>query len=202
MKQVTAKELQTLDPKGFDKAYYHWCSHGPYDDWDEWLIDSFKCDMHVVGVRVERVHYNSRPGLAQFDGHVDITQFMRCLRLDEKYPALALAVQSDGSYVSVREGRYGNSYSLSEELYYTTPSGIFTYLDQDAWEGLVYEQLLEADIESDIEEFCTDKCRELAKAMEKEYDDLTSVEAFIESCECNEITFEIEGEEHEVPIEG
>ena len=67
-----------------------------------------------------------------------------------------------------------------------------------------YDQLSQADIESCIEEFCNRACAKLARDLEDDYEHLTSVESFIESCECNEITFDIETEEekeHEVHCE-
>jgi hypothetical protein len=200
MKEVTAKELQSLDPKRFDKEYYEWCENAVDYDWWEWLDDSFKCDMTEAGVRVERIAFSTYPARAMFDGHVDVAKFMEHLILDEKYPALYLAVKQDGSYVSVREGRYGNAFSMTEHLYNTEPEGIFAYLDAHAWEELLDEQLTFAGLESSIEEFCTDACHKLAKDLEADYDHITSVESFIESCECNEVTFEIEidGEEHEI----
>jgi hypothetical protein len=198
MKLVTAKELQTLDPKRFDKEYYAWCENAADYDWWEWLEDSFKCDMTEAGVRVERVYFDTYPAKARFDGHVDMAQFMEHLILDEKYPALYLAVKQDGSYVSVREGRYGSAFSMTEHLYNTEPEGIFAYLDAQAWEELLDEQLSLAGLESSIEEFCTDACHKLAKDLESDYEGITSVESFLDSCECNEIEFEIEGDDHEI----
>lgn len=201
MKQVTAQELKVLDPKRFNEEYYGWLENAADYDWWEWLEDSFKCDMTEAGVRVERITFNTYPAKAQFDGHVDVAQFMEHLILDEKYPALYLAVSQDGSYVTVREGRYGNAFSMNEHLYNTEPEGIFKFLDAQAWEELIDEQLSEAELESCIEEFCADACHKLAKDLEADYDHITSETAFIESCECNDILFEIEtdeGEEHEV----
>jgi hypothetical protein len=193
--EVTAKELQTLDHRRFDEEYNEWVQYSADHDWYEWLHDSFKCDMREAGVNVERIVFDTYPASAKFDGHVDITQFMRHLILDEKYPALYLAISQDGSYMTVHEGRYGNSFSLTEHLYNTAPEGIFQYLDSQAWEELIEEQLYDSEIETRIEQFCADACHRMAKQLEDEYDNITSVEAFIESCECNEITFEIQTEE-------
>jgi hypothetical protein len=195
LKLVTAKELQVLDPKRFDKEYYAWCEYAVHDDWWEWLQDSFKCDMTEAGVRVEKIQFDTYPASAMFDGHVDVAQFMQHLILDEKYPALYLAVKQDGSYVTVRAGRYGNAFNLNEHLYNTEPEGIFKYLDAYAWEDLLNEQLTFAGLETCIEEFCSDACAKLARDLEADYEHITSVESFLESCECNEISFEIEIDE-------
>lgn len=192
MKLVTAKELKELDPKRFDKEYYAWLEYAADYDWWEWLEDSFKCDMKEVGIHVEKIQFDTYPRHAMFDGHVDVAKFMTHLILDEQYPALALAVAQDGSYVSVRAGRYGNAFNLNEHLYNTSPEGIFKYLDEQAWEELIDEQLCQSELETRIEEFCTDACARLARDLEADYDHITSEESFIESCECNEISFEIE----------
>lgn len=201
MKEVTAKELQELDPKRFDKEYYKWLEYAADYDWWEWLEDSFKCDMKEAGINVERITFDTYPARAMFDGHVDMRQFMEHLRLDEQYPALYLAVAQDGSYVTVREGRYGNAFNLNEQLYNTGPEGVFAYLDDQAWEELIDEQFSDAELETRVEEFCATACRKLARDLEADYEHITSVESFIESCECNDITFAIEtdeGTEHEV----
>ena len=201
MKQVTAKELQELDPKRFEREYHAWLEYAADYEWWEWLEDAFKCDMQEAGIRVERITFDSYPWHAMFDGHVEVGKFMRHLILDEQYPALALAVEQDGSYVSVREGRYGNAFCLTEHLYNTAPEGIFKYLDDQSWEELIDEQLCMSELETRIEQFCTDACRKLAHDLEDDYAHITSVESFIESCGCNDVTFAIEtneGTEHEV----
>ena len=191
-REVTAKELQELDPKRFDKEYYKWLEYAADYEWWDWLEDSFKCDMKEAGINVERITFGSYPWNAQFDGHVDLRQFMEHLILDEQYPALYLAVAQDGSYISVREGRYGNAFNLNEQLYNTGPEGVFAYLEERAWEELIDEQFSDAELETRVEQFCADACARLARDLADNYDHITSEESFVESCECNEVTFAIE----------
>jgi coenzyme F420-reducing hydrogenase alpha subunit len=82
----------------------------------------------------------------------------------------------------------------------TAPSGVFANLDQLAWEELIDEQEREADLATAVVEFCKELAAELYKDLEAEYEHLTSKESFIESCDCNEVLFdiEIEGEEDEI----
>ena len=192
MRLVTAKELKELDPKRFDREYYGWLEYAADYDWWEWLEDSFKCDMKEAGINVENIQFDTYPRHAMFNGHVHVAQFMQHLILDEQYPALYLAVEQDGSYVTVRSGRYGNAFNLNEHLYNTSPEGVFKYLDAQAWEELIDEQLCQSELETRIEEFCTDACARLARDLEADHEHITSVESFIESCECNDVTFEIE----------
>ena len=58
-REVTAKELQELDPKRFDKEYYGWLENAADYDWWEWLEDSFKCDMREAGINVERIAFDT-----------------------------------------------------------------------------------------------------------------------------------------------
>lgn len=200
-REVTAKELQELDPKRFDRQYYAWLEYAADYDWWEWYEHSFKLDMNAAGVTVDRIGFDSYPWRAWFSGRVDMREFMEHLRLDEKYPALYVAVEQDGSYVTVSNGRYGNAFSLNETLYNTEPDGVFKFLEAHAWEELLNDQLYEASLETEVEEFCATACHQLARDLENDYDHITSVESFIESCECNDVTFEIETDEeveHEV----
>jgi len=82
----------------------------------------------------------------------------------------------------------------------TAPSGVFENLDQQAWEELIDEQEREADLEDSLLKFCKELAAELYKDLEAKYEYLTSKESFIESCDCNEVLFdiEIEGEEDEI----
>jgi hypothetical protein len=71
-------------------------------------------------------------------------------------------------------------------------------LEQDAWDVLVEEQYYAAGLEDELQSYVDDACRDLYQRLRDEADHLLSEESFIESCECNEITFEIEEEDHEV----
>lgn len=198
MKHVTAKELQEIAPKRFDKEYYAWLEHvGGYAWWD-YLDDAFKARMEGLGVTVSDIQFTSFPWSATFEGRVDVASAMRHLLIDEKYPALYLAVDADGSYVRVNDGRYGNTFSLCDSLGSSEPSGIFKHLDSEAWDELVEEQLEASNLENAIESMCNSECEQLARDLEDAYDAMTSVEEFIESCSINDETFEVEEEEDEV----
>jgi len=51
--------------------------------------------------------------------------------------------------------------------------------------------------ENELQSYVDEVCNNLYRMLRDEYEHLTSEEAFIDSCECNEITFEIEGETNE-----
>jgi hypothetical protein len=58
----------------------------------------------------------------------------------------------------------------------------------------VDDQWRESYIEEAVREFAQEKADKLHEALRSEWDYLTSEEHFIESCEINEVKFEIEGE--------
>jgi hypothetical protein len=70
------------------------------------------------------------------------------------------------------------------------PSGIFAELDDQTWDGLVNDQLSDLSVEAEVLSFCENLAAKLYDDLELEYEHLTSEESFIESCECNEVTFE------------
>ena len=193
--QVTAVELKVLDPKRFEKEYWRWT---------EFIEEKFKEDMKPFGVQVKSISHSdlgSCGASAVFEGSVCLWTFMEQYKVDdvplsELYPAMYLAVKHDEAYARIVTGNRGRmEVSIYENTSYVAPLGIFSGLDENAWQELVTEQWTECDPHTTIEEFLRDKCSDLARDLEAEYEALTSEEAFLESCEANEITFELEIED-------
>lgn len=202
-RQVTAAELKELDPKRFEKEYWDWVSYSAlWDEWTESIEEMFKEKVAPFGARVESIEYDIVGVFtpqAIFIGAVAVDEFMEKYKvggvpLSELYPALYLAVCEDGSYVRVTSNyrRMGIHLDLREQVSTTDPVGIFAGLDPDAWEELLGEQWFACNLESQVRDFIDDQCGDLARDLEAEYEHLTSEEAFLESCEANEITFEVE----------
>lgn len=191
-------ELKELHPKRFEKKYAEWREHAAHDDWWEYVQDWFKERHAPQGVTVNSIQFSlyGQGAGAAFNGAVSVTKFMEHAGLHEKYLPLYLACRDDGSYCRVRATRNGYLTVYFEGAPGdTAPSGVFADLDDTAWAELVSQQFDESELEDAVYEFCRDICQELHTDLEKEYDHITSEEAFIESCEANEITFEIETEE-------
>lgn len=201
-KQVTAAELKELDPRRFEQEYYDWANN--YSLWDEWtdsIEGNFKEDVAPFGANVQSIQYDigGYNPQAIFIGEVSLTQFMKECKvegasLSELYPALYLAVCEDGSWARVSSNyrRLGMHIEMRDQLCLTDPIGIFSGLDAEAWQELIEEQWGACDLEFHVRNFIDDKCGDLARDLQAEYEHLTSVEAFLESCEANEITFELE----------
>jgi hypothetical protein len=204
LKDVTATELKELDPKRFKKEYEAWMEYAPQNDWADWIKEDYESTMRGEGIKVDNFYWDigySQSDGASFDGHVVIHEWMEVnSQYAEQYPALYLACKQDGSYVSARTGNRGQyvHFNLNESWWGTDPCGIFHMLDKDTWVELVENQSGSMDVETEIKSTCERFMSEMYYKLRDEYEHITSEESFIDSCECNEVTFEIEGEECEV----
>lgn len=200
--QVTAAELKELDPRRFEQEYYDWANNCALrDEWTEFIEEKFKEDTKPFGVRVDSTSYGdigACGAYAVFDGCINLWTFMEQHKVDdvplsELYPAMYLAVKHDESWARIESGRRGQMYvNINDGTCYVAPLGIFSGLDENSWQELIEAQWGECDPHTTIEEFLRDKCGDLARDLQAEYEHLTSVEAFLESCEANESTFELE----------
>jgi hypothetical protein len=204
MKIVTSKELQNLHPKRFQEEYSKWCEYALDYDWWDYVVECFTADVRPFGVTIgpHDVHFSvshCQSDYAAFTGRIDVADFMREKGWDETYPALYLAVSDCGDYATVSEMRsYGRVHYDGACIGNTYPSGVFQHLEQGAWDELVEEQYYAAGLEDELQSYVDDACRDLYQRLRDEGDHLLSEESFIESCECNDITFEIEEEDHEI----
>lgn len=189
---MNAAELKIADPKRFDKEYYKWAEHALDSEWWDSVKELFTMDCEPKGIYVGDISFDLR-GSAGFTGHINAAMFMERSGLAEQYPALYLAVRDDGSRGQVALTRNGNpSVSFDSYATQTAPSGMFSGLDQQAWEELIESQEAEADLEAAMQEEAVDLSNELYTMLCDEETYLTSEERFIEDCECNDITFETE----------
>jgi hypothetical protein len=189
---MNAAELKIADPKRFNKRYYEWCAHALDYEWWDFTVEMFTEDCAPKGVEVVDTSF-SIPGSAGFEGWVNVAVFMERSGLAEKYPALYLGVTDDGGRAKVSVTRNSNMrVSYDSYVNQTAPSGMFSGLDQQAWEELIESQEAEADLESAIQKYCNDLGNELHTMLRNEEDHQTSEESYIEYCEANDITFETE----------
>jgi hypothetical protein len=204
LKEVTAQELKALDPRRFKKEYESWMEYQPYHDWAEWLTDDFKAEMKCEGIHVDNFYWDisySQGDGANFDGYIQISEWMEANpQYAEQYQALYLACEQDGSYITVRTGNRGHNmhFNFNESWWGTEPCGIFHLLDKDTWCELVEDQASSASIEDEIRSTCERFMKDLYYKLRDEYENLTSEDAFVESCECNGVTFEVECEDDHV----
>jgi len=142
----------------------------------------------------------SQGDYATFEGTITVHEWMAVAKdgdqtYAEKYPAIYLAMMDYGDYADVTtsgrdcNGRVNLDFACIGNTY---PAGIFAGLEQEAWDELVEEQYNAACIEEALQAYVDDISRQLYRDVQDEYEHLTSEESFIESCECNDVTFEIE----------
>jgi hypothetical protein len=194
---LTVRELKDMDPKRFDKEYYHWCEYSVDDGWAEYLEGDFRERHAPQGVEARSIWYSlhGQGSYACFSGVVYVGKLMKHLKLDEQYLPLYLAMVDDGSYFKVDGSRRGSiQVDFDGAPWDTAASGVFSMLNTDEWNALVNEQYNESDIEGVAEQFCNDICHTLLNELEEDYEYMTSEESFIESCEINEVTFDIKTE--------
>lgn len=196
---MNINELKAQDPARFKQEYDKWVEHQCWDTyWSEGAQEGFKTDMALLGVEVEDIYFclgYSQSDYASFDGRIDFPQWMKNEGYDVNYQALWLAFQDYGSTIRVTD--YHNRPVVDWDRYYsvgdnTEPSGIFEGLDQDVWCELVESQLAAEPWEKLIDEWLREQARDLYMQLRDEYEYQTSEEQFIESCECNEVTFDDE----------
>lgn len=193
MPSLTVRELQEQDPRQFEKEYCKWCEHAVDYDWWVEIKEMYAEKYEPLGVRIDNIYFNLWRTEVAFEGRVELIDVMRHYGLDKEFMALAMAVEVDGSYISVYTHREAYMrLSVQEQLSYSEPCGIFADLPTDAWQEMVDEEWGRADLEAATKEWCEEIASEIGKALEAEYEYLTSIDMFIESCEFNEITFEID----------
>lgn len=203
MEAITAKELQTQDPKRFQREYSKWYEYALDYDWWDYMEEQLKEQLSPKGIRVEKIDFSlsySQGDYATFEGCIDTAEWMEATMdgeqtYAEKYPAMYLAMKDYGDYATVTAWHRSGSGWVNFDANYsgnTYPSGIFSALEQEAWDELVEEQYDHAGLEQALQDEVDNISRQLYRDLRAAYEHLTSEESFIESCECNDVTFEIE----------
>lgn len=191
------------DPKRFQSEYLKWTEYAADYDWWDYMEERLKETLAPAGVRVEKLQFSlsySQGDYATFTGSIDVAMWMETNKdgeqtYAEKYPAMFLAAQDYGerATVATRHRSCGATVNLDDSYVGNTyPSGIFSAMDQEAWDELVEEQRDAASLEQALQDYVDAISSQLYRDLQSEYEHLTSEESFIESCECNEETFETE----------
>lgn len=199
--EVTAHQLKELDPKQFEEEYRQWTKHAAGYEWWDFIEEGFKESCKPMGIDVTRICFDDYPWNAQFTGRVDVSKWMKHCKLDEKWYPLWLALDADSAYVRVvsenrRHGRL--DFEWCENIPYSTPIGVFADMPQEEWLDMLEHMWVQADLHTELKDFLHGLCQDLAHDLEKDYDHETSEETFLDSCECNEVTFTYEGDEDEI----
>jgi len=186
--------LKETDHARYLKEYYDWCSYAADHDWWEWVQEGFAEDCKSLGIRVNDIEFDN--GNATFTGRVNIAEWMKSQKLDEKWYPLYLAFEWDGSYVRVSPTYgYGHDSDWHDSLPNVPPIGVFSEMPVQDWEDMLQEMLMQFDPDTELRGFLADLRGDLASRLEQAYEGETSEERFIEHCEANEVTFEEDEDE-------
>lgn len=196
-------KVHELDKHAFEKAHAWYIDSVDTEQYAEHLIDEFVRDMATFGVDIEnargkpaypcvyfQLHYRSH---LVVEAQVRLDKFMKATGADETYPALYLAYIESPSRVGISVRRQC-MYAEADFCYWGEPLGLFAGLDIDAWNEMLNEQETLFNPEGTVLAFVQDKCSDLLKSLEDEYDYQTSKEAFLEMAQANEWTFDENGE--------
>jgi hypothetical protein len=210
MPQITAQELLEQDSERFQKEYSKWTEYNLDYDWWEYTQDHLKEKLEPAGVGVRTLQFSlsySQGDYATFEGSISVAMWMDVtkdgpdtedtLTYAEKYPALRLAMEDYGEHASVTTYHRSCGARVSMDggcIGNTYPAGIFAGLESEAWDELIEDQYASAGLEKALQDYVDDISRQLYRDLRAEYEHLNSEQSFIESCECNDITFEIEEE--------
>ena len=210
MPEITAKELSEQDPERFQKEYSKWTEYNLDYDWWEYTQDHLKEKLAPAGVSVRTIPFSlsySQGDYATFEGSINVAMWMDVTKdgpdtedtptYAEKYPALRLAMEDYGEHASVTtyHRSCGARVNLDGSCVGNTyAAGIFAGLESEAWDELIEDQYASAGLEKALQDYVDDISRQLYRDLRNEYEHLNSEQSFIESCECNDVTFEIEEE--------
>lgn len=200
MVTLTITELKERDPRQFDKEYYEWLEYASDYDWHSFHTDHFKEEMAKLGLTVDAVdldgdHYNRFDAIVR--GNMPFHVLLKHLKMDEVYLPLYLDALDTRVLVVFSIGWRSRQTVEVEELYSyeSRPQGVFSDMEPTDWQELVEEQFNAEDWEQLALDWLTLHTDKLTDDLEKDYECITSEEAFIESCEANNITFEVEEDE-------
>jgi hypothetical protein len=200
---MNVHELKAADPKAFQREYEQWAQHcDPYlDDLVQTEIDRWYEEFGVYVARRKRgpkvgyqLHYYPH---FTFEGKVYIPKLMELLGVHDKYLALYTSAKVrftlNGDWVTITQSSRGNCMVAHHDNGYTPePGGIFSELDEDTFAELVEADRCQFDVEEAALRHAEELCYDLLKTLEADDEYQRSEGAFIERCECNEVTFELE----------
>lgn len=208
--------LKRLRPKQFEKAHNEWVQQEMMFDWYEPEIDTLKekygaitigenayGEPDIVSFDIQEIYFRgfwSQGDGAAVEGSMRLWEFMCLQGWHTAHPLLYEAVKAARVYAHTKQYNYNlcQSSSLEDSFYElpntTAPAGMFEGMDVDEWSALLDEEIDThgGGLETLWQEFCTDTAAECYRALESEYEYVTSEAAFIEYCEANEETFDDE----------
>ena len=200
---MNAKEYKAADPRGFERAYMKWCECIDFDS--EWLIEQAIEEWQGIElwVNVKDVHWSgfwSQGDGLGFKGGWDMARAMEVLGYHETHNVLYLDAKMQGTRMEIKTSARRSYYILGvdapEYPGISAPHGVYADMDADDWEEMCVAQSDEvwAELETAATTYLRNLADTLYNELESQYEYEMSEEAYIEYCDANEVTFEIEEE--------
>jgi hypothetical protein len=213
---VNARELLVNYPNVFAKKHEAYCASLNDYEWYDSIFDDFKEGGKAKGFVLEHINFSgfaSQGDGACWAGDVDVAAFIKAnYDLTEPKYHVLLALVEEGvatRHVSIyTSGRYchENTMHIREGVDYFDDIDDNQCMKSGLYMGANISELFKAigglsltnAIDDDILKAARSYAVELYRALEEEYDHLTTEESFIEHCEWNEVDFEVEVENQTV----
>lgn len=209
----TEKPVDQLSPKEFQRAYEKWCGEGTHYDWWDSIYEMKTSEGEERGFDIRDIRFSgfwSQGDGACWTGYIHLDEVLKWADKQETNPftphqmnLLRAATENNTVYNPVKvqsEGRYCHQYTTELQHGIETYAGD-TPMRLGFFEGILESVFMEEYFEPHREEIekvvlglARDYAGEIYKALEEEYEYLTSEEYFREQAEANDWKFDEEGE--------
>lgn len=169
-----------------------------YIVWYETTLDDQKEQLEKAGINKPAIEFSGfwsqGDGLSFTSKDVNLETLMESSKAAEKYPEFYKELQLGNIDYSCHIPRINNHYSHERTAAFSLESVYPTVDDEQDYDDL--QDLIDRDLQDLIDyldDWRIDKCHEFYRALEKEFNYLTSDDAIIESFEANEMVFTADG---------
>lgn len=206
---ITAKELKEQDPTRFEHEYYKWCEYACNYDWWDCEYDYFKEQAEARGAYVDDIEFSvswSQSDYASWRGSVELDQWLKtstAYKDDPRAFVLCELLETGAVDIGVRVAHSGG-YCPAPRVSLDGPRVQEDWVRSGPLAGADVDELMESiggydyadELERDLQEWAGSLADDLYRALRDELGYLTSEERFIEECEANGVTFEVDDECH------
>lgn len=205
--EMSVRQLKDEHPKAFEKAFEEWQEGAVDFDWWDCTYDFWLDKLDALGIYTDKTQmrfsgFYSQGDGASFTGYVHLDTFWEAHGSDPKYlPVIEL--YKNGMLGTIHLNRsYASQYVHECTVYAERPSvdtfpddvlskGMFAGQDAVQFAEDTVEPILD-DFVAWVQEVCRGYMREMFTELRDEYEYQTSVEAYVEWAEANDVVFEVD----------
>jgi len=208
--KVNVAELEAKYPERFQREYWKWCEYAADYEWWDCTYDYFKEDAKAYGFEVEDIIFSgfgSQGNGAAWNGEVDVVKFLKAKNLDTEPMWFALMELARLGWIDDKASvAHSWRYSYTTQVHdfsahsslddeFPMATGVFAGTSPKALMESFGGAKIVDDLVDLIDAAVEDFAKDIYRALVKEFEHITSEESFRESCECDDVTFEVnEGE--------